>query len=251
MPSEPGSTGGPTRFDSAAEIFHEIRTLGLGERNDRLASLCKGDTELETMGRLLLKGDNAPLRAEALGDQIKAAGDTVTTGIVADLFATRVGHYKLLERIGEGDFDAVFLAEQERPARVDADVGRRVAAGETAEQIRDAGIADQTMSVPDRRASLAATLPHAEALRSPPDRSGPTGGRRADMNSEGYGMSVPGKPEHRRTSNYGPRHPGSPGKPPIQSRVTDSVRCLASLPARGFLLRDHRLDETRVLVALR
>jgi serine/threonine protein kinase len=32
VPSEPAPNGGPTRFDRAAEIFHEVRSLGLVER---------------------------------------------------------------------------------------------------------------------------------------------------------------------------------------------------------------------------
>lgn len=32
MPSEPAPNGGPTRFDRAADIFHELRSLGLVER---------------------------------------------------------------------------------------------------------------------------------------------------------------------------------------------------------------------------
>jgi len=115
--SEPAPNGGPTRFDRAAEIFHEVRSLGLVERDERLSVLCKGDAELEAMVRLLLKGDNAPLPAEALADQIKAAGDAVTSGIASELIATRIGHYKLLERIGEGGFGIVHLAEQEQPVR--------------------------------------------------------------------------------------------------------------------------------------
>jgi serine/threonine protein kinase/WD40 repeat protein len=109
--------GGPTRFDRAADIFHEARSLSPLARDELIAMRCAGDPELAKLVQLLIRGDAAPLPAEAMAEQIRAAGEVVAASTTADLLTTRIGGYKLLERLGEGGFGVVYLAEQEYPVR--------------------------------------------------------------------------------------------------------------------------------------
>ena len=62
------------------------------------------------------------LRAERDGDQLRVETfDVEVAPAVAERTGERIGHYKLLQKIGEGGFGVVYMAEQEEP------VHRRVA----------------------------------------------------------------------------------------------------------------------------
>jgi WD40 repeat protein len=119
-----------SRFLRSKEIFIAVRELRGIEREDAVERLCNSDNELRHMVHKLLRGDAKPLPVESLADDIRAAQST-TIGSMAldsvktvaaaqelsDLDGSRIGRYKLLERIGEGGFGVVFTAEQIEPVR--------------------------------------------------------------------------------------------------------------------------------------
>ncbi len=58
--------------------------------------------------------------SKATEDQVKAAAtktETMGTGKPTESAGTVIGRYKLLQKIGEGGFGAVYMAEQEKPVR--------------------------------------------------------------------------------------------------------------------------------------
>lgn len=119
-----------TRFRRSKEIFLAVRGLQGIEREDAMARLCGSDEALREMVEKLLRGDGRPLPVESLADDIRAAqsstmglnpADSAQTVLspkeLSELDGSRIGRYKLLERIGEGGFGLVFLAEQVEPVR--------------------------------------------------------------------------------------------------------------------------------------
>jgi WD40 repeat protein len=98
--------------DQLIELFHEARARPSGAERDRfLRNACHGQPEMERQVLSLLEAD-------------KQAGDFLCLGLAnlpgalpVEKPGDRLGHYKLLERIGEGGCGVVYLAEQEQPVR--------------------------------------------------------------------------------------------------------------------------------------
>src|SRR6266436_2736374 len=97
--------------------FSEALRLLPEERDCYLSEACKGDVEFRLRVEALLQayeqagdflGRPAAERPPKAGAQVLA---------VAEKPGDRIGHYKLLQQIGEGGCGVVYMAEQEEPVR--------------------------------------------------------------------------------------------------------------------------------------
>ena len=101
--------------DADIAVFTEALRLPIGERDRYLSRACNGDDELRTRVEALL------LAYEQSGDFLgrpaaeipRKTAPVPTTEKPGD----RIGHYKLLQQIGEGGCGVVYMAEQEEPVR--------------------------------------------------------------------------------------------------------------------------------------
>ena len=102
--------------DRDVQVFTEALRLPLGERAAFLERACGNDRQMldrvkallrtheQVGGFLELPPQNTPMEARVGGSVGEKPGD-------------RIGHYKLLQQIGEGGCGVVFMAEQEEPVR--------------------------------------------------------------------------------------------------------------------------------------
>src|SRR3989442_1619997 len=102
--------------DADISVFTEALRFPADERDRYLSEACKGVAEFR-------------LRVEALLQAYEQAGDFLGKPVaerppkaaaqvlaVAEKPGDRIGHYKLLQQIGEGGCGVVYMAEQEEPA---------------------------------------------------------------------------------------------------------------------------------------
>src|SRR4051794_19400420 len=101
--------------ERALEIFTEAIQVPTEERVSFLERACAGDEELLRKVEALLKSND---RAGAFLEEPPTASLSEERARVAgDKPDDRIGHYKLLQQIGEGGCGVVFMAEQEEPVR--------------------------------------------------------------------------------------------------------------------------------------
>jgi serine/threonine protein kinase/tetratricopeptide (TPR) repeat protein len=98
------------------EVFTEALRLPRAERAEYLEGACGSDVELRRKVEALLEANNR------VGDFLEDSPPPISFNSGAGISAgekpgDRIGHYKLLQQIGEGGCGIVFMAEQEEPVR--------------------------------------------------------------------------------------------------------------------------------------
>ena len=99
-------------WNRVKRIFHEAVSLAGEERAGFLAEACADDAAVRSEVEELLEAHDVvdePLTASVVGASERARE-------IEGVGAT-IGRYKLLQRIGEGGFGVVYMAEQEEPIR--------------------------------------------------------------------------------------------------------------------------------------
>ena len=118
------SGGGATTHPD--EVFNAARRLAdPAERVAYLDSACAGDAGLrQRVEALLAAYEQAASFLESPATGIAGVGDvgggpgaTLEPATPAEKLGATIGRYKLLERIGEGGFGVVYMAEQHHPVR--------------------------------------------------------------------------------------------------------------------------------------
>ena len=117
----------------AEEVFYAaLEVKNSGERRVFLADACAGDSALHSMVETMLNSqsdverffmDSLPAltpsveAAELLAGEYEAVGQNNHESFTDAEMGTRIGPYKLLQKIGEGGCGVVYMAEQEEPVR--------------------------------------------------------------------------------------------------------------------------------------
>jgi serine/threonine protein kinase/tetratricopeptide (TPR) repeat protein len=114
-----------SRFHSAARLFLAARDMRSAQRRGFLDATCGSDVELRDAVESLLGGDEAPQSGDGVSDRNGLRETAVGTieyeddseGRHASLDDDEIPRFKKLERLGEGGFGTVWLAEQLEPVR--------------------------------------------------------------------------------------------------------------------------------------
>ena len=100
--------------DQLIELFNEAKARSAGAERERfLAEACRDDTALKEQIVSLLEADADENESDFLKHTQVVPPVTVCTEKPGD----KIGHYKLLQKIGEGGCGVVYMAEQEEPVR--------------------------------------------------------------------------------------------------------------------------------------
>ena len=100
-----------------AELFERATALQTDERRAFLAEACGGDHALRKRVEALLLASEAQLGFLPDGGDDSESAPTKVTPPTGEVSGSVMGNYKLLEKLGEGGFGAVWAAEQKEPVR--------------------------------------------------------------------------------------------------------------------------------------
>src|SRR6266446_1328440 len=102
--------------DPDIAVFTEALRLPPEERDRYLSEACKGDPEFRRRVEALLQAHEqaGDFLGKSAADRPAKASKAVPVG---EQLCDRVGHYKLLQQIGEGGCGVVYMAQQEEPVR--------------------------------------------------------------------------------------------------------------------------------------
>src|SRR6185295_6330466 len=97
-------------------VFTEALRLPREDRARYLDEVCKGDNEFRRRVEALLEAyaQSGDFLGKSAADRPPKADQAPA---VAEKPGDRIGHYKLLQQIGEGGCGVVYMAEQEEPVR--------------------------------------------------------------------------------------------------------------------------------------
>jgi serine/threonine protein kinase len=99
-------------FERIEAVFNQAVEFRPDERAAFLAGACDGDAELRAKVQAMLQAHEG-----AEGFLPPEPRKQAPAGPIAEQPGDRIGHYKLLQQIGEGGCRIVYMAEQERPLR--------------------------------------------------------------------------------------------------------------------------------------
>src|SRR5215204_6634083 len=105
----------PQQQGTDERIAAEVMSRPVGERSAFLETACYGNSALrDRVNQIVTR-----LEGVTLGHEPSTADRPVGLlgGKVGEGLGTKIGHYKLLQQIGEGGFGSVYMAEQLHPVR--------------------------------------------------------------------------------------------------------------------------------------
>lgn len=103
---------------SEREVFAAAAVLPVAERTAYLDVACAGRPDERARVEQWLRANDADSFMNAGAGLVRPSeAETEITGMKPEKAGEQIGHYKLMEQIGQGGFGTVWVADQERPVR--------------------------------------------------------------------------------------------------------------------------------------